>query len=284
MVAVANAAGIFHSFGYGFDDPNGHIQELSIDTKEHMDTMPPFITSWQAQDIANNDYGGYYQNPMQSITMLIYTNANAIYQLANTGNGVNNMANVKTSSTELMSNAMAFLTHTSKQSGLTEYDGLDTLSPYMDLAMSAGRTAMYITYQTDAVTNNAPIMGSFTSLMIEPQLIANNNTLLTYKQQFANSVTITTSTTIDPETGYSTTVTTATSNLTSQQLTTLNTQMNNIKNFMNQRKVADIDFYNNVKRFVDGYNKTKRLNNMGETEKYLVNNLIGTEKAKSRIA
>ena len=280
MVAVANAAGIFHSFGYGFDDPNGHIQELSIDTKEHMNTMPAFITSWQAQDIANNDFGGYYQNPMQSVTMLIHTNANAIYQLANTSGDVNNMANVKTSSAQLMSNAMTFLTHTSKQSGLIEYDGLDALSPYMDLAMSAGRTAMYITYQTDGITNNAPIMGSFTSLMIEPQLIANNDILLTYKQQFANSIITTTTFDIVLQEN----VTTVSSNLTSQQLTTLNTHMNNIKNFMNQRRIADIDFYNNVKRFVDGYNKTKRLNNMGETEKYLVNNLIGTEKAKTRIS
>ena len=281
MVAVANAAGIFHSFGYGFDDPNGHIQELSIDTKEHMDTMPPFITSWQAQDIANNEVGGYYQNPMQSVTMLIYENANAIYQVANLGNS---LANVKTASSQLMSNAMLFLSHTGKLSGVLEFDGLDSVNPYMDMAMSVGRTAMYITYQTDGITNNAPIMGSFTSLMIGPQLNSNNDVFLTYKQEFANSITITTVTTTDPETGNSISTITATSNLSSQQLTTLNTQMNKIKDFMNQRRVADVDFYNNVKYFVDGYNKTKRLNNVGETEKYLINNLIGTEKAKSRIA
>jgi patatin-like phospholipase/acyl hydrolase len=281
MVAVANAAGIFHSFNYTFDDPNGHIQELSTETKEHMDTMPPFITSWQAQDIANNEVGGYYQNPMQSVTMLIYENANAIYQVANLGNS---LANVKTASSQLMSNAMLFLSHTGKLSGVIEFDGLDSVNPYMDMAMSVGRTAMYITYQTDGITNNAPIMGSFTSLMIGPQLNSNNDVFLTYKQEFANSITITTVTTTDPETGNSISTITATSNLSSQQLTTLNTQMNKIKDFMNQRRVADVDFYNNVKYFVDGYNKTKRLNNVGETEKYLINNLIGTEKAKSRIA
>jgi len=281
MVAVANAAGIFHSFNYTFDDPNGHIQELSTETKEHMDTMPPFITSWQAQDIANNEVGGYYQNPMQSVTMLIYENANAIYQVANLGNS---LANVKTASSQLMSNAMLFLSHTGKLSGVIEFDGLDSVNPYMDMAMSVGRTAMYITYQTDGITNNAPIMGSFTSLMIGPQLNSNNDVVLTYKQEFANSITITTVTTTDPETGNSISTITATSNLSSQQLTTLNTQMNKIKDFMNQRRVADVDFYNNVKYFVDGYNKTKRLNNVGETEKYLINNLIGTEKAKSRIA
>jgi hypothetical protein len=53
---------------------------------------------------------------------------------------------------------------------------------------------------------------------------------------------------------------------------------------MQTRRIADIDFYNNVKYFIEGYNKTKKLNNMGETEKYLIMNLIGTEKAKTRIS
>jgi hypothetical protein len=270
MVAVANSAGLFHSFNYNYDDPNGYIQELSQDTLDHLDTMPPFITEWQAQDIKNNDFDGYYQNPMQSIVMLIWQNANAIYEAANTGNGVINMANVKTSAAELASNAQSFLFHTNRLSGITQFDGTDTLNPYMDQAMSYGRTAMYITYQTDAVTNNAPILGSFTSLMIEPQLIANNNTLLTYVQQVEGSINLT------ANVHYS--------NLTGTQISTINTHINNMKDYMKFRKTSDVDYYNNVKHFVDAYNKTKKLNNLGETERYLINNLIGTEKAKTRIA
>ena len=269
MVAVANASGIFESFGYSFDDPNGHIQELTTDTKEHMDTMPPFITTWQAQDIANNDVGGYYQNPMAVVSNLIVQNATIIYNTANTAN-ITNVANVKSSALALSTAASSFGTHTSKLSGLTPYDGTDTVSPYMDMAMSAGRTAMYITYQTDGIMNNAPIMGSFTSLMIEPQLSSNNVILDTYRAQFANSV-VTTSNTVY-------------SNLTSASMTTLITQMDNMKNFMDNRRTSDCNYYSNVRSFIEKYNKTKVLNNMGETEKYLVNNLIGTEKAKSRIA
>jgi hypothetical protein len=280
MTAVANAAGVFHSFGYSFDDPNGHIQELSQDTIEHLDAMPPFITDWQAQDIANKDFDGYYQNPMQSIIMLIYQNANAISELANTGNGVLNSVTVRNSATQLRSNAQEFLSHTSRLSGLTPYVGTDNINPYLDMAMSFGRTAMYITQQTDGITNNAPIMGSFTSLMIEPQLIANNDILLTYKQQFANSIVTTTTFDIVLQEN----VTTVSSNLTNQQITNINTHITNLNNYMQTRRIADIDFYNNVKYFIEGYNKTKKLNNMGETEKYLIMNLIGTEKAKTRIS
>lgn len=276
MTAVANAAGVFHSFGYSFDDPNGHIQELSQDTIEHLDAMPPFITDWQAQDIANKDFDGYYQNPMQSITMLIYQNANAISELANTGNGVLNLVTVRNSATQLRSNAQEFLSHTSRLSGLTPYVGTDNINPYLDMAMSFGRTAMYITQQTDGITNNAPIMGSFTSLMIEPQLIANNNTLLTYKNQIQGSINVSFDIVLQENVHNS--------NLTNQQITTINTHINNLNNYMQTRRIADIDFYNNVKYFIEGYNKTKKLNNMGETEKYLIMNLIGTEKAKTRIS
>ena len=276
MTAVANAAGVFHSFGYSFDDPNGHIQELSQDTIEHLDAMPPFITDWQAQDIANKDFDGYYQNPMQSITMLIYQNANAISELANTGNGVLNLVTVRNSATQLRSNAQEFLSHTSRLSGLTPYVGTDDINPYLDMAMSFGRTAMYITQQTDGITNNAPIMGSFTSLMIEPQLIANNNTLLTYKNQIEGSINVSFDIVLQENVHNS--------NLTNQQITTINTHINNLNNYMQTRRIADIDFYNNVKYFIEGYNKTKKLNNMGETEKYLIMNLIGTEKAKTRIS
>lgn len=270
MVAVANASGIFHSFGYNFDDPNGNIQELSKDTLEHLDSMPPFITDWQAKDIANRDFDGYYQNPVQSITMLIYQTADEICNIANTGSGVTNLTSIRNSAVLLRSNAQDFLAHTSRLSGLIPYTGQDNINPYMDMAMSFGRTAMYITNQTDGVTNNAPILGSFTSLFIEPQLIANNTVLVTDKNLMANSINLSGGV-------YS-------SNLSSGQISTILSDINNIKNYMLGRKTADVDFYNNVKYFIDGYNKTKKLNNLGETEQYLVNNFIGTAKAKERIA
>ena len=269
-------SGLFHSFNYNFDDPNGYIKELSQDTVEHLESMPPFITPWQAEDIANNDFEGYYQNPMQSVTLTILVNANAIYIAANTGNGVINMANVKTAASELISNAQSFLSHTNRLSGIDAWTGTDTVNPYMEQAMNLGRTAMYITYQTDGVSNNAPILGSFSSLMIEPQLSANNNTLTIYKSNVVNSISSSFDIALQE--------TVHTSNLTGTQISTIVTHINNLKNYMRNRQIADVDYYSNVKYFVDAYNKTKKLNNLGETERYLVQNFIGTDKAKTRIA
>jgi hypothetical protein len=268
MVAVANASGIFHSFGYNFDDPNGHIQELSDDTKEHLERMPPFVSEWQAQDIANDDFDGYFQNPMQSVTMNIKDSANTIYM---SSTNVANLTSLRTAAEGLEANAYLFLTHTNKQSGVIEFDGSDSLTPYLNQAIGAGRTALYITNQTDEIQNTSPIMGNFTSLLIEPQMAANSEILTTYKQQVQNSITI-----ISPSS--------STTNLTSTQITTITNHINKINDFMNLRRIADIDFYANLRYFIDAYNKTKRLNNVGETEKYLSNNLIGTDKSKSRIA
>lgn len=268
MVAVANASGIFHSFGYNFDDPNGHIQELSDDTKEHLERMPPFVAEWQAQDIANNDFDGYYQNPMQGVTMTIKDNANSIYL---SSNNVANLTSMRAAAQGLVANAYLFLSHTNKQSGVTEFDGSDSLTPHLNQAIGAGRTALYITNQTDGIQNNSPIMGNFTSLLIEPQMSANSEILATYKQQVQDSITV-----INPSS--------SNTSLTSTQITTITNHINKINDFMNQRRIADIDFYGNLKYFIDAYNKTKKLNNVGETERYLINNLIGTDKSKSRIA
>jgi hypothetical protein len=59
MTTVANSTGVFATLQYSFDDPNGAVQIFSANTQAHLNTMPAFIESWQAQDIANNDVGGY---------------------------------------------------------------------------------------------------------------------------------------------------------------------------------------------------------------------------------
>jgi hypothetical protein len=269
MTTVANSAGVWHSFGYNFDDPNGHIQTLSTDTQEHMNAMPAFIEPWQAQDIANNDFGGYYQNPIQSVAQTLAITANAIYAAANTSNGVTNMASIRSASVTLANSAIYMWNHTNRISGVTAFDGRDTSNPYLDMVLSTGKTAMYITNQTDGIVNNAPIMGSLTSLLIEPQLSANSNQLLIYKSNVENSIIVTNGV--------------ATSNMSSEMMTTIVTLMTNLSTYMDYRRNSDINFYSNVKRFVDGYNKTRKLGNLGETGNYLINNLIGTDKAKARL-
>lgn len=267
MTTVNNASGIYDTLGYNFDDPNGAITDLSADAQEHLNTMPAFITTWQAQDIANNDVGGYYQNPMQSVAMLIGSTAINLYTVAN---GVINLENVASTARTLSNTANGFLQHTNRISGITAFSG-DNSIPHLDIALNAGKTAMYITNQTDGIVDTSPILGSFTSLFVQPQMYANSQTLI----QIVDGLDV--SNTISSTLPY-------TSNLSANSAQTAIQFMSQVDFFMTFRQNSDITYYQNLTAFIEKYNQTKKFNSMGNSENYLVMNYIGSEKIKSRIS
>jgi len=168
MASVNNATGVFATLGYNFSDPNSDVINLSANTVAHLNSMPAFIETWQAQDIANNTVGGYYQNPVNSNTSSIITISQTMIIVANTG-ASQNIANcnlIITAANGLYNNTSSFLAHTNRISGVTPFVGQDVVNPYYDTAMGLGKTALYITNQTDNITNTSPILGSFTSILI----------------------------------------------------------------------------------------------------------------------
>lgn len=265
MASVNNATGVYATLGYNFSDPNGDIIKLSANTVAHLNSMPAFIESWQAQDIANSTVGGYYQNPVSSNTNSIITIAQNMIIVANTGL-TQNIANcdlVVTAANTLKIAAQSFLDHTNRISGVTVFTGQDIVNPYYDTAMGLGKTALYITNQTDNITNTSPILGSFTSILIGPQVGAANTTM-------ANTlITLTAGVTAN--------------NLTPTQITQIVSDISNTTVTLTSRQAADVAYYGNLRTFVDNYNTTKKFTNMGETETYLVNNFVGTDKIKQRI-
>jgi hypothetical protein len=71
--------------------------------------------------------------------------------------------------------------------------------------------------------------------------------------------------------------------LTFSAASTIANTFTNTVTLMMERETADKTFYLKLKGLIDKYNTTKQLVNMGESEKFLVNTLIGTNKTKSRI-
>ena len=59
--------------------------------------------------------------------------------------------------------------------------------------------------------------------------------------------------------------------------------LNEIKSFMDERQGHDVAFFTNVKNMVNRFNQMKAYSRSGETEKYLLNNVLGTDKIKTRI-
>jgi hypothetical protein len=267
MTTVANSTGVFATLQYNFDDPNGAVQTFSANTQAHLNTMPAFIESWQAQDIANNDVGGYFQNPVNAYVNTIITystsirsNANAAITAGSVISGLDNIVNVANS---LATTANAFLAHTNRISGVTPYTGQDDTIPFYDTAMGLGKSAIYVMNQTDGIVNSAPIMGSFTSILVGPQIYANANTI-----------------TIDSAT-LTTVIAANTSN--ASAITQIQTDLTNINSHLSGRQTNDYTFYINLKSFMDKYNQTKKFSNMGETQSFLVENYIGTNKLLTRL-
>jgi hypothetical protein len=265
MASVNNATGVYATLGYNFNDPNGDVLTLSANTVAHLNSMPAFIDSWQAQDIANNTVGGYYQNPVASNTSSIITISQTMISVANTGVS-QNIANcdlIITAANGLYNNATSFLAHTDRISGVTPFVGQDVENPYYDTAMGLGKTALYITNQTDNITNTSPILGSFTSILIGPQVDSANVILANNLVTLANGVTSNT--------------------LTETQISQILSDISNTSTLFVTRQAADVTYYTNLRSFVDEYNSVKKFSNMGETETYLVNNFVGTAKIKERI-
>jgi hypothetical protein len=72
-------------------------------------------------------------------------------------------------------------------------------------------------------------------------------------------------------------------NLTEAQISQILSDISNTNTLLITRQNADVTYYTNLRSFVDKYNQVKKFTNMGETETYLVNNFVGTDKIKERI-
>jgi hypothetical protein len=74
-----------------------------------------------------------------------------------------------------------------------------------------------------------------------------------------------------------------TSNLTSAQANTLSQDLNFLYGSLVRRQ-ADIAYYQNSYTIIKEYQQLEEFNGMGNSQKYLVNNLIGSDKLKTRLA
>ena len=275
MPTVNNATGVYATLGYNFDDPNGDIKNFSANSQSHLSAMPAFISAWQAQDIVNNVVGGYFQNPTAEYVNTIINTSNSIVSLiGSSNNGIAGLETVYTNANTLLTSSSSFLAHTDRLSGVTPWEGDNTV-PYYQSALNYGKTAVYITNQTDGVINNSPILGSFTSILVVPQIRANANTIVLNNTILLNSITEGT------DEGGNTIYTT---DLSPSEIGQIESDLANTTILLSGRQTADTTYFNNLKDFVSKFNSVKQFSNLGETGEDLINNFIGTDKIKTNLA
>jgi len=267
MASVNNATGVYGTLGYNFSDPNGDIMNFSSNTVAHLNSMPAFITANQAQVMVAAGTGpintsNFYQNPVATTVQNIWNTANAFISITsptwNIGNSFLAIAN------SLSMEANSFMWHTNRLSNLVPFNGTDTVNPYYTQAISFGKIAIYITNQSDGITNTSPVLGSFTSLFIGPQLNSNSSILSSDYVNLSSAIMANTAT--------------------PSQYQQVQNDMNTASILMSSRQSADITFYTNLKNMIQNYNTTKQFQSMGESQTFLVTNFIGTANAINLIS
>lgn len=285
-------ASIFNRLSYNFDstkfgdaiDPTGKLEE-------DLTKIPSIMLKWQYDAIANNDVSGYLQNPVANITLQIKSNANSMLSISS------NVANLETivSATQNLAGYVMntgdeenpvyvpiegecdkFKSHTDRISGVTS-----TTSPTLpdfSSGIGVGEIILMLTNKYDGIVNNTPILGTFTSLFIEPDLIEKNIILNTDIGIVSNSIY-----TIEEDDGAGNTWTSYYSNLSSSQLSTIVSNIVSIKNLMETRRTHDVTFYNNANAIVNDYQKMSQFSRFTPLKLHLIENYVGTNKLKNEL-
>jgi hypothetical protein len=279
-------SGVFERLQFNFTDANNIIR-LSDDVIEYLNTTPQLLEPWQKADISNNDVGGYFRNPVWNVANSTIVVSQQLMTATFNINGTNSQTSTLINQIYAKANTIQknngsadlFIEHTNKISGITPLGSVeeDELYPYYITATSAGQGVMYLTNQTDGIQNNAPIMGSFTSLLIDANLSSLVITAQTYPQIINDSINITIGG-VFPNT-YSI----FTSNLSESTLQTMYNTVNTIDSVMITRTNHDINFFRNANSILEEMDSLRIFTGTGETSNNLINNFVGSAKLLSRI-
>ena len=264
---------IYSRLQFNFTPSNNEILLLSDDTKDSINSMPKLLEDWQVEDIANDDVGGYFKNPVANSTNSLLANTFAI-EVA-TSNPIewgdqSDRANLLSLRANTFGREIAFfLSHTNNVSGVTPISagGDDTVNfPYYDTATGFGRLLIFLTNQSDGVLNNSPIIGSMTSLFIEEELTANDTIISTDLATINASY----------SGGFYT--------LSNSEINVIITHIETANSLIATRRNHDITFYRNARDIIDDYGSVNKFSNMGETQTRLSKEYVGTDKLKQRLA
>ena len=257
-------ASIFARLGFNFPEASGNdIITFDSATTQSLNALPKFAETWQYDAVANGQTTGYTQNPVQSITNTIISTAQTI--LSNTI-VVPGLSSINTAANNVIYEGAKFRSHTNRLSGTEEMTANTAELPTLDSALAAGKSLVYVINQYEGVNNNAPIMGSFTSILIEDSLANSYSNIKGFSANIANSI------------SYDVLSETFVSNLSAETISTMSNTLTSIYNLFLTRRTHDENFYANSQTVLSDFKRMQRysLSTMGSTETNLYTNYIGS--------
>jgi len=258
-------------------DITSNVVTFSTDVTNYMNTLPKLTPDWQYTDLKNRDIAAntYFKNPVANTTNNIITLSNLITTVCT---GIIDLSAIYSASANVSECANNFYYHTDRLSGVTQPNGNTASLPHYQTAIGVGKNLTYLLYQHEGIANNSTIIGNFDSLYSNNALTFYRNSISTYPQIIASTVYIENLNDI-----YGQPYQVVRSNLSPTLITSITSNLSNISSYMINRQSSDVRFYNESQNVTSELTTFKKFSNLGQTEKSLFNDLIGTDKLKARI-
>lgn len=276
---------IFGRLNFNFDETKfGDSIYLTDEAKNYLNTAPTELQTWQLNDIANGniEMTDYYKNPVINVANQLKSYVQNLSNVLSTIEFYDNAvqsANLISGVANLIIEIESFKSHTNNVSGVTAAVsstnelGTDALHfPDYDNAVNLGQQLLLLVNESDGVQNSTPLLGSMTSLFIEDEIVSNTTILVSDVITVNNSLRL-----AGPESNIY-------SNLTSTQVNTILSHVTTANTLVAGRREHDWNFYRQGLIVLDDYFKVEKLTRVGNTQTYLVNNLIGTDRYKNNLS
>ena len=262
---------VYGRLGFDFDTSKfGDSITLQPNVLEYVNNSKPVITSTVESELVTPiNRSDYFINPVIDQCNQLLETVGSINYFSNYHYTYGDNFYVYPLYTEAQNYIIElnkFISHTNNISGYSATTGSNENIPHFSTVAGIATQVLLLTNATDQIEDATPMLGAFTSLFIGDDLVANNTTL-------ANDI-ITLNNSVDAN---------GNSNISSTSVDTINEHLNSAREYILNRRLHDWNFYANSLQLIKDYNFIVSLVTMGQTQKYLANNLIGTTKLKTLI-
>lgn len=278
---------IYERLDLNFDtDKFGEVNILDEKTLRYYTEFPNTLKDWQYSDMTGGAISrtDYFRNPVINVSSELRITVNSMIEIANGVSYANSPVTgnlIFTTAVSTLPEIDAFISHTNNVSGVSAQSMSSPDIPSYDLALSIGNEILRIVVSEEEILNASPFLGNFTSLFIEEDLQVLNDVIVINVSELANSITV--STYEDPPSSgeyYTINV----SNLSSSRINVIYNNITSAYNLVYGRRTEDWEFYQRSRQVLNDYMMLNRFNSIGNTQKTLISDYIGTDRLKNNLA
>jgi hypothetical protein len=193
-----------------------------------------------------------------------------------------NGAALSSSANTLLTEIFLFKQHTSNIAGVTKAeatvpeDGSPVIEyPDYDSAVQLGQDLLMLLNNTDGIQDSSPVLGNMTSLFMSDEIAA-NNILITNDYPTLN---VSLRSELDLEGNVS-----IMSNISVSAANTILTHLQTASGMLSTRRLHDWNFFRQGSILLEDFSRIDKLENVGNTQSFLINTLIGTDEYKQKIS